>query len=178
LSIEYELCDDARLLDQYYRLREESYRRELGIPDFDGSEEPQDREGKIVLAIKNGRCIGGARISPRVTVVNQAGELGLTPDTCCMWERFVLDPTLRTVQMARDFLAHLIEASRDAGYNHALVLSSRINARFYRQCHSALGVGFQIHKAVPDYAKGAFAGLEHYLSIAELRDAQPIVMAA
>jgi hypothetical protein len=178
LSVVYELCEDTRLLDQYYQLREKSYRRELGIPDFDGSEEPLDREGKIVLAIENGRCIGGARISPRVTVVRQAGELGLAPNACCMWERFVLDPTLRTVQMARDFLAHLIEASRDSGYNHALVLSSRINARFYRQCHSALGVGFQIHKAVPDCATGAFAGLEHYLSIAELRDAQSIVMAA
>lgn len=178
MSIVYELCEDARLLDQYYQLREASYRRELGIPDFDGSEQPEDREGQIVLALENGRCIGGARISPRVAVINQARELGLTPDACCMWERFVLDPTLRTVQMARDFLAHLIEASRDSGYNHALVLSSRINARFYRQCHSALGVGFQIHKAVPDCAKGSFAGLEHYLSIAELRDAELISVAA
>ncbi len=178
MSIVYALCDDTRLLNQYYQLREKSYRRELGIPDFDGSEEPQDREGRIVLAIEDGRCIGGARISPQVSVVKQTRQLGLAPDACCMWERFVLDPTLRTVQMARDFLAHLIDASRDAGYDHALVLSSRINARFYRQCHSALGVGFQIHKAVPDCAQGAFAGLEHYLSIAQLGDAQPVSVAA
>ncbi|MEJ2330706.1 MAG: hypothetical protein P8Z33_12795, partial [Gammaproteobacteria bacterium] len=61
---------------------------------------------------------------------------------------------------------------------NALVLSSRITARFYRQHHTALGVGFQIHKAVPDCAKGMFAGLEHYLSVAELRPAHAMRIAA
>ena len=60
MSIEFKLSRDPHLLQQYYDLREQCYREELGIPDFDGSEELDDQRGHILLAIENGRCIGGA----------------------------------------------------------------------------------------------------------------------
>ena len=66
LAIEFKLSRDPQLLQQYYDLRERCYRKELGIPDFDGSEDADDQRGRILLAIENGRCIGGARVSPRV----------------------------------------------------------------------------------------------------------------
>ncbi len=66
----------------------------------------------------------------------------------------------------------------EVGYHYALVLSFLRNARFYRQCHSALGVGFQIHRQVPDCAQGAFEGLEHYLSVSHLTEASTGRMAA
>ena len=178
MSIEFKVTRDPGLLSQYYELREQCFREELGLPDFDGSEEHDDRQGKILLAVKNGRCIGGARISPTVTLQSQIQQLELTQGACCMWERFVIDPAMRTVQMIRDYIAHLIEASRDAGYHHAMVLSSLPNARFYRQCHTALGVSYRIHRHVPHCAKGAFAGLEHYLSVSHLLNAQPVRVAA
>jgi len=169
MSIEFKLTREPQLLQQYYELRQQCYRDELGLPDFDGSEEEQDRNGQILLAIQDGRCIGGARISPTVTLPSQIQHLDLTQGACCMWERLVIDPVVRTVQMLRDFCAHLIQFSRDSGYHHAMVLSSLCNARFYRQCHSALGVKFKIHRHVPHSAKGVFAGLEHYLSVAHLQ---------
>ena len=43
--IKYEVTRDPRLLEQYYDLREECFRKELSIPDFDGAEEEQDRQG-------------------------------------------------------------------------------------------------------------------------------------
>ena len=178
MSIIFELCQDPQLLAQYYRLREQCFRRELGLPDFDGSEDDRDRQGQILIARIDDRCVGGARISPGTTVKNQLDELALAADECCLWERFVIDPVVRTVQLARDFCGYLIEASRLVGYHYALVLSSLRNARFYRQCHSALGVGFQIHRSVPDCAQGAFEGLEHYLSVSHLKDTAALQMAA
>ena len=80
--------------------------------------------------------------------------------------------------MIRNFCAYLIHYSRETGYHHAMVLSSLRNARFYRQCHSAVGVPFKIHRHVPHSAQGAFAGLEHYLSVAHLWEAQPVRVAA
>ena len=177
MSIEFKLTRDPQLLEQYYALREQCFREELGIPDFDGSEEKEDRQGRILLAIQNGRCIGGARISPTVTLQSQIQQLELTQGPCCMWERFVFDPAVRTVQLIREYIAHLITVTRDAGYHHAMVLSSLRNARFYRQCHTALGVGYRIHRHVPHSAKGAFAGLEHYLSVSHLQNAQPLGIA-
>ena len=172
MPIEFKLTRDPQLLQQYYELRQQCFRDELGLPDFDGSEEEQDRKGQIMLAIQDGRCIGGARVSPTVTLQSQIQQLELTQGFCCMWERLAFSPAVRTIQMLRDFCAHLIQFSWDAGYHHAMVLSSLCNARFYRQCHSAQGVRFKIHRHVPHSAKGVFAGLEHYLSVAHLHDVQ------
>ena len=169
MAIEFKLSRDPQLLQQYYDLRERCYRKELGIPDFDGSEDADDQRGRILLAIENGRCIGGARVSPRVHLASQVRKMKLDRNTCCMWERFAFDPSVRSVQLIRDFCARLIEVSSSMGYHHALVLSSLRNARFYRQCHTAVGVPFQIQRQVPYSAEDSFAGLEHYLSVAHLR---------
>lgn len=179
MSIQFELCQDSLLLEQYYELREKCFRRELGIPHFDGSEDSRDRQSQILIARQDGRCVGGARIACGSPMRDQLDDLTLLVDSsCCMWERFVIDPEVRTVQLVRDFCAELIVLSRKIGYDFALVLSSLSNARFYRRCHSALGVDFQIHRQLPDLAHGAFEGLEHYLSVAHLRAAGALRIAA
>ena len=178
MSIEFKLTRDPELLQQYYALREQCFRAELGLPDFDGSEDDHDRQGQILLAVQDGRCIGGVRISPTVSLQSQVRKLELKPDNCCMWERFVLAPAARTLEFFQAFCANMVEISRSAGYHHALVLSSLRNARFYRRCHSALGVGFNIHRHIPHSATGAFAGLEHYLSVSHLRNAEPLRISA
>ncbi len=178
MPIEFKLTQDPHLLEQYYALREQCFREELGLPDFDGSEEESDRKGHILLALQDGQCIAGARISPTVSLKSQIQQLDLTEGACCMWERFVFDPAVRTVQMIRDFFTHLVAVTKKAGFHHAMVLSSLINARFYRKFSSPLGVDFKIHRQVPHSAQGAFAGLEHYLSVAQLRKAQPLRIAA
>ncbi len=50
------------LLKQYYDLRSISYCEEWGFTDFDGSENEFDRQGKIAVAVKDGKVIGGIRI--------------------------------------------------------------------------------------------------------------------
>ena len=178
MSIQFEICRDTRLLNQYYQLREECFRNELGIPDFDGSEEYQDRRGQIVVAIKDGNCIGGVRISSHLNVHEQLHELNLQPHRCCIWERFVVSPTARSMQMVYSFIAHAIEASYLAGYQYAVMVSSMKNARLYRHCHSQLGIDFEIHHEVPDCAKGAFEGLEHYLSVSHVHKVMSARLAA
>ena len=178
MSIEFKLCEEPRLLTQYYQLREQCFRRDLNMPDFDGSEDERDRQGQILIALSGDRCVGGARIASGTPIRGHLDELALAADACCMWERFVIDPEVRTVQIVRDFCAELITASRASGYDFALVLSSLCTARFYRACHSALGVDFKILQQLPDLAQGAFEGLEHYLSIAQLAQAKTIRMAA
>ena len=178
MPIEFELCQDPKLLEQYYQLREKCFRQELKIADFDGSEDDRDRAGQILIARIGDRCVGGARIVPGNPVQYDLDDLAQAMEASCMWERFVIDPAVRTVQLVRDFCAELIYASRASGYEYALVLSSRRNARFYRQCHTALGVEFQIHCQMPAAAQGVFSGLEHYLSISKLKQASAVRIAA
>lgn len=178
MTIEFELCRNTSLLEQYYQLREQCYRKELRLPEFNGAEDDLDRQGQILIARQGNRCIGGARISPQVPLDKQLRELQLHPAACCIWERLVVDPSVRSVQLMRDFCTHLIGVSRTAGYHYALVLSSLRNARLYRQHHSALGISFQIHRSAPDCAQGPFSGLEHYLSVSHLQDGLALEMAA
>ena len=178
MPIQFEICQDPNLLEQYYQLREKCFRQELKIPEFDGGEDDRDRAGQILIARNGDRCVGGARIVPGNPVQNELDDLDQDMEASCMWERFVIDPEIRTIQLIRDFCAELINASRASGYDFALVLSSRRNARFYRQCHSALGVEFQIHCRMPAAALGVFAGLEHYLSISKLKQASALRIAA
>lgn len=177
LSIEFEVSRDRHLLDQYYALREQCFRLDLGLADFDGSEEELDRQGSVLLALENGRCVGGARISSHIPLPSQAELLEVDLNTCCMWERFAIDPAVRSVHMVCEFVAHLIEASRDGGFHTAMILSSLRNARLYRRCHTAVGVEYHILRPVPHCAEGAFAGMEHYLSVAHLQYSQPLQIA-
>lgn len=165
----FEVSREPRLLNQYYELRERCYREELELEDFDGSEEPLDREGDILLVHQGGQCIGGARISPALSLPFELPELRRAGTRYCVWERFAVAPEHRSLQLIKDFNAALIECSLALGYDRALVLSSLRNARFYRQCHSALGVEFEIRRSVPEISTGAFAGLEHYLSLSRLQ---------
>jgi acetyltransferase (GNAT) family protein len=178
LPIEFQLNRDPHLLEQYYQLRQHCFRTELGISDFDGSEDEGDRQSRTMLALKDGHVIGGVRISPNIPLRKQLQEFNLKLDSCCIWERFAIDPAVRSVQLIRDFVAHLIEFSRLCNYQHALVLSSLRNARFYRQCHTALGVEFKIHRKQPGMARGPFADLEHYLSVSNLQECTTWKMAA
>lgn len=178
MSVEFELSQNEKHLAEYYSLREQCFREELGLSDFDGSEDDDDRQGHILLAIEDGRCIGGVRISPSVTLQSQVQQLALGADSCCMWERFAFSQGCRSRQTIRDFFANLIQATMDVGYNSAMVLSSLRNARFYRQFSTPLGVDYEIHRHVPHCAKGKFAGLEHYLSVVNLSGEEPLRLTA
>lgn len=177
MSLEFLITRDATVLNQYYELREHCFRCELGLDDFDGSEDEQDRRSQIMVALKDGNVVGGVRISPHITLASQLEQLGLSREVCCMWERFAIAPVMRTLDVFRHFSDNLVNVSRETGYQNAMVLSSLPNARFYRRCHSALGVKFQIHRHVPHCAQGIFSGLEHYLSVAHLERPQPLRIA-
>jgi hypothetical protein len=177
LSLEFKITRDSQVLNQYYQLRERCFRSELGLATFDGSEEEQDRRSQIMVALYNGRCVGGVRISPHITLSSQLDQLGLDQEMSCMWERFAIDPVMRTLCMFREFSSFLVNASRESGYEHAMVLSSLPNARFYRRYYTALGVKFHIHRHVPHCAQGVFSSLEHYLSVAHLERRQQLRVA-
>jgi hypothetical protein len=177
LSLEFKITRNVQLLDEYYQLRERCFRADLGLVDFDGSEEEQDKCSKIMVALLDGRCVGGVRISAHIVLSSQLELLGLRKESCCMWERFAIEPAMRTLSFFLEFTTNMVSASCDAGYKNAMILSSLLNARFYRRCHTALGVEFHIHRHVPHCAHGVFSGLEHYLSVAHLERKDPVRVA-
>lgn len=178
MAVIFELSRNTRLLEQYYKLREERFREDLGIPAFDGSEEMRDRQGDVLLAHRDGKCVGGIRIAPCTLSPTLLDDLEYSAPASCFWERLVLAPEVRTTEFFRQFCDNTITMTQALGYRHAIVLSSRRTARFYRKLHTGLGVGFHILRPAPDHATGAFSGLEHYLSVAHLEDRAPLAMVA
>ena len=166
MQVVYELSNEPKFLNQYYRLREECYRVDLKLSEFNGSEEAQDRTGRILIVRRGDRLIGGARICNASSLLDAIPELQLPYGNCCVWERFCLDSEVRSTELARDFCAKLIEYF---GFEYAVMLSSFRNARFYRLLHSALGVEFTIGGKLQGVAASQFAGLEHYLSYSTLQ---------
>jgi predicted GNAT family N-acyltransferase len=176
--IKYEVTRDPELLRQYYELRERCFREDLGIEDFDGSEDEKDKQAHILIAHKNGRCVGGVRISLELPTEESISDLSVDMRASCSWERFVFHPDERSTRFSREFLANLIDVCHALDFKHAFVLSSLRNARFYRLFHTALGIPFEILKAAPEFAQGKFTGLEHYLSVSHLQEVQELRLVA
>lgn len=61
-KIELVFTKDPTLLEQYYKLREDTYRTELGFEKYDGSENDFDRRGEIMIATQNNNVVAGARL--------------------------------------------------------------------------------------------------------------------
>ena len=179
MQVVYEFTKDPQLLEQYYLLREQCYREELKLSDFNGAEEAADRDGQILIARDGDICLGGARItcgasddSTNLSLTELMPELGLKHGSFCMWERLSLSKELREYNRQKEFCAHLINASWTLGYDYAFMVSSIRNARFYRLCHSVLDVTYRIFNQVKCTPKGAFSHLEHVLSAAHLGPVQ------
>jgi hypothetical protein len=182
MQISYELTKDPQLLKEYYQLREQCYQQELRLPSFDGSEEAADRNGHIFVANNSEGCLGGARISANtetlfsnLSTADVMLTLDLAPGKCCIWERLALSQSMREHQRQPEFCEHLLRVSKSLGYDYAFMVSSVRNARFYRICHSSLNVEFQICRELKWEPTGAFAHLEHVLSVAHLRSVDDVV---
>jgi len=53
---------DKELLQQYYNLRHQVYCVENGWKDFNSAENELDHKGKIIVAVRDGKVIGGMRL--------------------------------------------------------------------------------------------------------------------
>lgn len=175
--LRYEVTRDPALLDQYYRLREDCFRAELHLRNFDGSEEESDRHGHILVARRGKFLVGGVRIAAAPAESVLSGELAADAASICIWERLVCHPQERAASVSRTFLLHLIDHCRRLDYTHAVVLSSLDRARYYRIFHSSLGVPFDILRPAPEFAKGDFMGMEHFLSVSHVGASQALAAA-
>lgn len=183
MEYSFVVTQDTVLLEKYYRLREACFRKELGIPGFDGGEDDYDRAGTVLLAVGRGRrVLAGARIygnhpgqgrclpmeNRRFRLRNHFPTLELNRRPYCHWGRLVIDPEVRGKVFPRRFLGRLLDCSAAHGYHYAFIITDRYRSRYYRQLHRSLGYDYHICKTeVPSGDRG-FGGLEHLVSYAVL----------
>lgn len=61
-KLEVFFTKEKELMDQYFTLRHNVYRDENGWKDYNGFENQFDRGGRIIVAVSEGRVIGGMRL--------------------------------------------------------------------------------------------------------------------
>lgn len=182
MSISFEFTEDPRLLAQYYRIRETCFRQDLGLAEFDGSEDADDIEGQIVIARYGDRCVGGARIngtgpghsrrlpleSDDFVMGEMLPKLTLHDRAYCQWTRLCLAPDYRTGEILRGLVEAVILLSAALGYRYAFNVACRSRARLYKRLHAVLGYRYEICEQVPVPVENEFRHLEHLLSITHL----------
>ncbi len=180
MPIHFEITRNQALLKEYYQIREFCFRNDLGLFGFDGSEDEFDRSGQVMVALSNGQCIGGARISGRVGA--QGVPLPLEQEGLnlshilssvdgdgagyCQWTRMALLPGHRDPSTLRLMCQAMIDVAIQQGYEFAFNVSGMTRARLYKRLHSTLGYNYRILDDIPVPEAKGFSGLPHLLSVA------------
>lgn len=166
-------------LEQYYSLRERCFRRDLGVDDFDGSEEVFDRIGYTLLIIADNICVGGVRLNESTSeypyllplesdgfmlrrVFPQLNELGIR---FSQWTRLAVHDNFRSSEVIGNLAKHMSKMYRALGHDYGFNVSGSNRARFYRRLHSSQGHSSEIRKEVQLPVDGEFSHLEHLLSV-------------
>ena len=186
MSITFEFSKQESLLKQYYRLREECFRKELGLDGFDGAEDRFDQTGNILIVRDGDACIGGVRITgcslstrsqmplehKGLDIAQMLPQLNLQLAPYCQWERLVLKPEYRNTDMLRAICRALIKGCASLGYHYAFNVTGLKRARLYKRVHSSLGYEYDIFNQVAMPVESEFAHLEHLLSIAFIPESE------
>lgn len=182
MSITFELTRHSKMLERYYQIREECFRKDLGLKSFMGREDDHDRNGHIIIIKESGECVGGVRISGvhagenAILPMEEQGfklahylpELNLESVSYCQWGRLALLPEHRGIDTAKKICRVLLESCQTLGYRFAFNVAGLNRARLYKRLHSYLEYDYHIcnHLRLP--AEDGFTNLEYLLSVSSI----------
>lgn len=186
MSITFEFSKQDGLLEQYYWLREECFRKELGLNAFNGAEDVYDQTGNILIIRDGDTCVGGVRItgcslfSQSLTPLENKGlnitqvlpQLDLPLAPYCQHERLVLRPEYRQTDVFRAVCKAIMRGCASLGYHYAFNVTGLKRARLYKRVHSNLGYDYKIYDHINMPVDQGFGHLEHLLSIAFIPEAE------
>ena len=170
-------------LEQYYQIRQDCFRQELGIRTFDGSEDNFDRNGYLLVALDQGRCIGGVRLSvsrpdaPVLLPLEINGfmlqelfpEIVRNGESYSQWTRLALLPEYRTPQILHQIALMLIWHAKSLDCSYSFNVAGMNRARLYQRLHRIQGFHYEILRDLKIPEEGSFMGLEHLLSVGYLK---------
>lgn len=187
MAISFELSDDPVLLAEYFSIREECFRQELGLPGFNGQQDQYDMPGSALI-IRDGRvCIGGVRLTgchAKVGLPVESDNFQLRyvcrgfvqeQHRVCQWSRLAVKPSARNRVDVLKLCETLVHVAREQGYHYAFYVSGDARTRLFKKLHARLGCDYQVLRDVQLPVEEGFECLPHLLSVARL-DGQLIEM--
>lgn len=173
--------DNPKLLEQYYRIREESYRKILKLEDYDGSSDTEDLKGFNVLAVQDERCIGGARLDvnlvecSRMLPLEIAGydpkqDFHIFGSSCCQITNLAIELTHpQKATIAEQLVRLATEGAQELGCELLFSYAPPIHTRLYRGFFHRLGLEMKSHPDIEVPLEKRYAGLRPILSSCVIR---------
>lgn len=182
MSVSFELSREPRMLQQYYRIREQCFRSELGVAGFDGGEDCYDGLSDVLVIRDGDRCIGGVRMLdpsklPGHRLPFEAGDVDIRRylsieqeplSQYCQWSRLAIDPKYRNKVDLLQFCNALTESAKNKGFLYSLYISEGIRTRLFMKLHKKLGFDYHILEDVEVPVENGFDQFKHLLSVARL----------
>ena len=180
MAISFEFSDDPVLLAEYFSIREECFRSELGLPDFNGQRDCYDVPGSALIIRDGSTCIGGVRLTgchldTGLPVESESFRLRAvcrsflqTQDRVCQWSRLAVKPAERNRVDVLKLCETLVDVARSQGYAYAFYVSGDARTRLFKKLHMRLGCDYQVLKSVQLPVEEGFERLPHLLSVARL----------
>jgi hypothetical protein len=183
MTLTFQLNPEPCHRQAYFRIREESFRRDLNIAGFDGSEDAWDRKSDLLLAFDGDNCVGGLRLSGGTAMANGAAipleehwptltstltSVRLSPAGYCQPGRLALLPAYRQPEILRQFTLAMIDCAASLGYHHCVVVTGIQRSRLYRRLFRQCGHDYRIFPDIRVPAEPGFRDLPHLLSIGGL----------
>lgn len=183
MHVVFEITNDPDFLKQYFELREKTFKRVLGLSNFDGAGELSDEKSDIFVARIGRRVIGGVRIfgsssTQRLPLEFRSDRLGSQlPDLAldshgyCQWMRLTLtqETDIPFKELHRDFFLALAIATNNLGYRYGFCVSSKVHQRLYKQIFAKIGYIHSSCGEVSVESEEEFNDLEHLLCVTDLQ---------
>lgn len=136
-EIEVFFTEDRKLLDEYYNLRHNAYHGENGWSEFNGFENDFDRKGKIVVAVKDSKVVGGMRLMFSDQCKFLSNE---TPGTQFVYRKLIEKYDTREGLIFAEISALVVaEGNRDSSFT-TMMFDKLFKEAKLHGCHYVFGV--------------------------------------
>ncbi|SIS47548.1 hypothetical protein [Neptunomonas antarctica] len=187
MSICYEISNNPFFLSQYYKIREDCFRSDLCLSDFNGSKDEYDMLGQILIIREGDLCLGGARLNGRkqgdtvrLPMESETFELRdvcsdilLDNNSYCQWSRLAIDPKFRKRVNFSLLCEKMLAEAIKLGYLYSFNVTGSVRTRFFQKIHRSLGFSYHTLSHVDIHAEDGFEDLPHLLGVARL-DKKPV----
>ncbi len=131
------ITTDPELLKQYYQMRHEVYCVENGWENYHSAENELDHKGKIVVAVKEGRVIGGMRLLTSRWVEYFPNEI---PETEFTYRNFLKKFELNTDAVISEISAFFVEKSHRDSTTSTMMLEHAFEEAKLQNCTYNIGI--------------------------------------
>lgn len=176
---------DKDLLEQYYKLRHDSYRNDHGWVEYDGSENDFDRHGHIIVAVSNNKVIGGIRLMFSNEYKYLSNEIPGTQFEYVKfirkyderWEDLVLaeisalvvHKDYRDNVVVRELIDKVLHMSDDNSCHYVFAVATVVSCRNYRMNARSSGYDSEIVMSYPWKEKKVYGFVRMFPMYCKLR---------